>query len=219
MSHENQLHSHNKTGIDALVACLDRRRPILIQAHDFPDHDAVAAGFGLYELLQLRGIQAAFSYSGRIQSYSLSQAIQTLQIPIHASTSLDISDLTQIILVDGFIGNRNVTDLPGEVIALIDHHSPPEHPRVPYWDIRTDYGSCSSIIFDYFRQAGDEFTSNCATALLMGLMMDTAFMTRGYIRSTLMPSRLYFLRAIGELELECSKTLCRFLIWLFFAKP
>lgn len=179
MSHGSYKNNNQKVGLDALVASIDKRRPVLIQAHDFPDHDAVAAGFGLKVLLASRSIESQLCFSGRIQSNSLSEAIRILEIPIVSSASLTISDTTQIILVDGFIGNKNVTDLPGEVIGLIDHHTPPEQPRVAYWDIRTDYGSCSSIIFDYFRKSGETVPDRAATSLLMGLMMDTAFMTRG----------------------------------------
>lgn len=180
-------------GIDALVAYLDKSKPIVVQAHDFPDFDAVAAGFALKELLAERGIKADLCYSGRIESQSLTEAIRSLEIPIVESSNLNLTEATQIILVDGFIGNRNVTDLPGEVVALIDHHKPPERPTVPYWDIRTDYGSTSTIIWSYFDVAEVEVSHNCATSLLMGLMMDTAFMTRGVNRVDLAAfSALFF---------------------------
>jgi len=165
--------------LDALISVLNPQYKTVIQAHDFPDHDAVAAGFGLYTLLRGRGIDAEFCYSGGIQSASLFEAIKKLEIPIRSSSKLNLSEKTQIILVDGFIGNRNVADLPGEVVAVIDHHIPPSNPDIKYWDIRSEYGSCSTIIYGYFQEAGVEIPRNCATSLLMGLMMDTAFMTRG----------------------------------------
>jgi len=177
ISADKNLYAHK--GIDALVAHLDRLRPVVIQAHDFPDHDAVAAGFALRQLLRLRDIPAELCYSGRIQSNSLSEAVRMLSIPLHNSAELNLTNQTQIILVDGFVGNRNVTDLPGVVVALIDHHSPPERPTVPYWDIRKDYGSTSTIIWSYYHEAHIPVPPACATSLLMGLMMDTAFMTRG----------------------------------------
>ena len=131
MSISTDKNPYAHKGIDALVAHLDRSRPVVIQAHDFPDHDAVASGYALRQLLRLRDIPAELCYSGRIQSNSLTEAIRMLSIPLHNSSELNLTNQTQIILVDGFVGNRNVTDLPGEVVALIDHHSPPERPRVP----------------------------------------------------------------------------------------
>jgi len=179
MSNGTSREQPRKVGLEALLSILDRRRQVVIQAHDFPDHDAVGAGFGIKVLLATRGIDAVLCYSGRIQSNSLSDGIRLLSIPIVCSKDLILDQDTQIILIDGFIGNKNVTDLPGEVVGLVDHHSPPVTPRVPYWDIRIDYGSCSSIVYDYFRKTGTDVPRNCATGLLMGLMMDTAFMTRG----------------------------------------
>lgn len=166
-------------GLDALVGVLDPQRPVMIQAHDFPDHDAVAAGYGLWVLLGERGIPARFCYSGVIQSPSLEEAIRLLAIPVESGAGLDLPQDTQIILVDGFIGNRNISDIPGTVVALIDHHNPPQDPDLPYWDIRIGCGSCASIIHEYFITAGIPVPRNCATSLLMGILMDTAFMTRG----------------------------------------
>jgi nanoRNase/pAp phosphatase (c-di-AMP/oligoRNAs hydrolase) len=175
----NNPEDTGRKGIDALLAQLDRHRQIVIQAHDFPDHDAVAAGYALVVLLEDRGLKPLLCFSGRIQSLSLSEAIRLLDIPIKPASEIHIEQDAQIILVDGFVGNRNVSGLPGKVVGLIDHHSPPVRPNVPYWDIRVEYGSCSTILFSYFKKAGVTVPRNCATSLLMGLMMDTAFMTRG----------------------------------------
>lgn len=166
-------------GVDELVSHLDTAKPVYIQAHDFPDHDAVASAFGLMYLLLARGVESTLCYGGSVQSESLSEAIKLLEIPIHSTRTMTFTDDAQLILVDGFIGNRNMTGLPGTVVAVIDHHKPPEEPDCPYHDIRPDYGSCSTIFYEYFRDADAPMKKSVATMLLMGLMMDTAFMTRG----------------------------------------
>ncbi len=166
-------------GIDALVKVLARDKPVVIQTHNFPDHDAVAAAFGLALLLRYRGVPAILCYGGEMQSVSLVDAVRLLEIPIHACADVDLSVTSQIILVDGSSGSTNVTNLPGEICAIIDHHTPPADPEGIYHDIRETYGSCSTIITEYFGNAGIEITGNLATALLMGIMMDTSFLTRG----------------------------------------
>ncbi len=166
-------------GVDELVSHLDASKPVYIQAHDFPDHDAVASAFGLMHLLESRGVGSSLCYGGTIQSESLSEAIKLLEVPIYSTRLLAFDDDAQLILVDGFIGNRNMTGLPGTVVAVIDHHKPPEEPDCAYHDIRPDYGSCSTIFYEYFRGADVPMKKSVATMLLMGLMMDTAFMTRG----------------------------------------
>ncbi|AHC13532.1 DHH family phosphoesterase [Salinispira pacifica] len=180
--------------LNKLVSSLDPSRRVVIQVHDFPDHDAVASGFGLMRLLEPRDFRVELCYTGRIESNSLSSAVEQLEIPLVPSGDIEISDHDQLIIVDGFVGNRNVSELPGEIIGLIDHHSPPEKPTTPFFDIREEIGSCSTIIYDYYHESGLSFERNVATALLMGLMMDTAFMTRGVTRPDMKAfSELFFL--------------------------
>lgn len=166
-------------GIQELISHLDRARPVVIQAHDFPDHDAVASAYALEGLLAENGIEAKLCYGGEIQSASLSEAIHLLEIPISSCGELGLSDESQIIVVDGFIGNRNIRGVPGKVIGVIDHHKPPTEPDSPYWDIRPHYGACSTMLYEYYKIAKLDIDRSRATALLMGLMMDTGFMTRG----------------------------------------
>ncbi len=180
--------------LDSLLACLDKQQRVIIQVHDFPDHDAVASGFALCRLLEPRGYEVKLCYTGRLESISLESAVEMLHIPLSPSRDIEIVEEDQIIIVDGFVGNRNVTDLPGTLVGLIDHHSPPEKPSTPFYDIREDVGACSTMVYSYYREAGIGFERDVATALLMGLMMDTAFMTRGVTREDMNAfSELFFL--------------------------
>ncbi|MFP4484172.1 MAG: DHH family phosphoesterase [Spirochaetota bacterium] len=180
-------------GIQELISHIDAKRPLVIQAHDFPDHDAVASAFALAGLLKENGIEARLCYGGEIQSNSLTEAIRLLEIPIFSCTELGLSDETQIVVVDGFIGNRNIQGMPGDVIGVIDHHKPPTEPDSPYWDIRPHYGACSTILYEYYKIAKLDLDRPTATALLMGIMMDTGFMTRGVTPADLEAfSRLFF---------------------------
>jgi len=165
-----------------LLSILDPARQVVIQAHDFPDHDAVGAAFTLSWLLETRDYKPVLSYGGAIQSDSLTEVIRHLEIPIHAASQAGIEDNSQIIVVDGFVGNSNIAGLPGEVIGVIDHHVPPVPPVTRFHDIREDMGSCCTIVYQYVCENAKELPSRVATALLVGLMMDTGFMTRGVSR-------------------------------------
>ena len=163
----------------ALLGGLDRERQVVIQAHDFPDHDAVGASFALAHLLRHDGIEAVLSYGGAIQSASLSEEIETLGIPIAAMSEAGVHDDAQIIVIDGFVGNSNISGFRGTVYGVIDHHSPPVPPSTAFHDIRPDVGACCTIVFSYYVETGRETPHDVATALLIGLMMDSGFMTRG----------------------------------------
>jgi nanoRNase/pAp phosphatase (c-di-AMP/oligoRNAs hydrolase) len=164
-----------------LLEVLDKKKPVLIQAHDYPDHDAVAAGFSLLRLLRDLGFSCAFCYSGELQGFSVAGIMKDLEIPLVAVSSLEIHGEEQIILVDGVAGNRNVTRIAGApLVGIIDHHQPPaEIPECGFVDIRPDCGSCATIIYQYYLETLTEIPRDVATALLTGLMMDTAQMTRG----------------------------------------
>ena len=162
-----------------LISIIDTSRPLVIQAHDFPDHDAVAAAFALRSLLATYDVEADLCYGGQIQSNSLTEAISVLDIPIVSCRGAGLTEASQLVVVDGFVGNSNITGLPGEVVGVIDHHSPPDESECPFQDIRPEYGACSTMLYEYFRETDRPMERNVATSLLMGLMMDTAFMTRG----------------------------------------
>jgi nanoRNase/pAp phosphatase (c-di-AMP/oligoRNAs hydrolase) len=164
-----------------LLEVLDKNKPVIIQAHDYPDHDAIASGFSLMRLLQKFGFACEFCYGGEMQGFSVTGVIKDLFIPVVPASSLHITRQAQIILVDGIAGNMNVTNLSDfPLTGIIDHHQPPVHiPECPFVDIRPDFGSCSTIIYQYYLETMTEPPRDVATALLTGLTMDTAHMTRG----------------------------------------
>lgn len=185
--------------LSTLVERLDPDHPVIVQAHDFPDHDAVATAFALAELLRSRGIHASLCYGGTIQSESLQDAIAALAVHIRSVAETPISPEAQLIVVDGFAGNSNMTGVPGRLLAVIDHHPPPWKPDCEFADIRVGYGACSTILFEYYRDAGADMSDRVATALLMGVMMDTAFMTRGVSRMDLDAFDVLFRRGDWQL--------------------
>ncbi|MCF7928426.1 MAG: DHH family phosphoesterase [Spirochaetales bacterium] len=166
-------------GPEKLFSLLDRDSRVLVQTHDYPDHDAVAAAFGMFRLLDDAGYTVIVCYGGLLQSASLRDAVVDFQVPLERFEEVDVVESDQIIIVDGFLGNKNVSSIGGRVIGVIDHHPPPWEPTVPYADIRTEYGACASIIYEYLAAVGTEFERNLASILLMGIMMDTAYLTRG----------------------------------------
>ncbi|MBQ7609069.1 MAG: DHH family phosphoesterase [Desulfovibrionaceae bacterium] len=152
---------------------------LFIQTHDYPDPDAIASAFGLQAFLAHFGIHSLLCYSGEAERISVTTAIEAFNIPIfHFSDSLCMQSEDRIILVDGQKFNANMSDLPGTVIACIDHHPIRREPSYAFTDIR-QVGSCSSIIADYFLSAKIPLPRDVATMLLYGLHVDTGYMTRG----------------------------------------
>ena len=77
-------------------------------------------------------------------------------------------------------------------MAVIDHHLVKSPDDVLYNDIRSEYGACSTIIYSYFQELKLEIPRDICTALLAGLLMDTAQMSRGVCQADLIAySNLY----------------------------
>jgi nanoRNase/pAp phosphatase (c-di-AMP/oligoRNAs hydrolase) len=162
-----------------LVDSVRNEEYVYIQTHNFPDHDAVASAFGLQYLLRQFGKASHIIYEGDIQRDSLNKMIEDLNIHIRHNEEHYLAENHKIIIVDGCKGNKNVTDLVGDEIAVIDHHEVTATEDVRFVDIRPEYGACSSIIYDYFREYNLTVPRDVATALMIGINMDTALLTRG----------------------------------------
>lgn len=192
---------------DSFRALLDsiRQAPrVFIQTHNFPDPDAIASAYGLQQLLKTRGLDPYLCYKGSIDNMGIKHVIQAYGIDILEYSQIpDMIFDDKIILVDGQKLNANMTDLPGDEVACIDHHPDNSRCEYAYVDIRP-CGACSSIITQYFRDAGIPLDQRTATLLLYGLQKDTDNMTRGVTELDIEAFRQLFpladssmLRALG----------------------
>jgi nanoRNase/pAp phosphatase (c-di-AMP/oligoRNAs hydrolase) len=83
------------------------------------------------------------------------------------------------VLVDVQKENANLTDLVTDEVACIDQHNDNGFEEYRFKDVRPEYGSCSAIIAEYWRDAGILPPTNVATALLYGIRSDTDGLSRG----------------------------------------
>ncbi|HMU85501.1 MAG TPA: DHH family phosphoesterase [Leptospiraceae bacterium] len=172
---------HNK-----LISSLGGAKQVYIQTHNFPDHDAVATAYGLQYFLKRAGIQANVIYEGEVQRDSLKRMIQELNIDVRPASRYALTAEDKIIVVDGCKGNKNVTDLIGDEVAVIDHHQVTAPDDVKFADIRPEYGACSSIIYEYLNTQEGQIPQNVATALMVGINMDTSLLTRSVSKGDLL---------------------------------
>jgi nanoRNase/pAp phosphatase (c-di-AMP/oligoRNAs hydrolase) len=153
---------------------------LVIQTHDFPDHDAAASAFALGRLLNLKGYAVSLLYRGVIRSYSLKTMISELRIPLTRIDGMAPEPLRSrpCIVVDGNPANSNARPVTDYLFGIVDHHPKTDVPDCPFADIKTKYGSCAALAADYWKQAGLTPERDVATALLMGIEMDTDFLSR-----------------------------------------
>ncbi len=162
-----------------LLSELAKYQDIVIQCHDNPDADALASGFAIYEFLKSKGKESTFIYRGNhpVKKSNLNIMIEELGIPVEYAPDFDRSPQL-LITCDCQYGQRNVTKTDARNIAVIDHHQiTVELPRLS--EVRSNIGSCSTVIWDMLRKEGYDVNENknLATALYYGLYTDTNKLT------------------------------------------
>lgn len=157
---------------------LDKCEHLYIQPHDFPSHDAVSSSFAMQYLLAQFGFKCSIVYNGYINRIDLKNMINWLSIDIRHINKATLTPHDKIIVIDGCIGEKNVTDMPGLEVGVIDHNSVTAPDHVWYADIRPEFACSASIMVDYFRFFKIDIPEKIATALLVGLMSETKQLTR-----------------------------------------
>ncbi|MCR4780699.1 MAG: DHH family phosphoesterase [Ruminiclostridium sp.] len=148
---------------------------IAIQCHNFPDADTVATGYALYRYLEMNGKHPKLFYSGpqKMSKSNMLMMTERLEIPIeYVKETEHVPEL--LVTADCVFGESNVQRFEARNVAAIDHHlcrgTPPSMN-----EIRSNYGSCSSLIAKMLADEGVDINadSKIATALYYGLYMDT----------------------------------------------
>ncbi len=152
---------------------------VYLQTHDFPDPDSLASAYGLQMFLKAHGIESTICHAGEIEKNSTKKMIDAFRIKAYKTEDIpDMNEFDYIVTVDGQKFNSNLTDLPGDEVACIDHHPTVIPCYYQYSDLRI-CGACSSIVTNYFKESGTIPDVNTATALLYGIKMDTDSFNRG----------------------------------------
>lgn len=158
---------------------LEQYGRIVVQCHDNPDADALASAYGLYMYFKDKGKDISLIYSGNfiVQKSNLILMIEQLAIPaeyIKKENFEPLSEKDLLITVDCQYGAGNVTKLPAENVAVIDHHQL-EIEELPMMFIDSMCGSCSTIVWRML--VAEDYDANryseLATALYYGLYTDT----------------------------------------------
>ena len=91
--------------LEEIIANISTKR-VFIQTHNFPDPDAMACAYGLFELLKAKGVDAEICYKGSIDKTVTAKMVRLLDIAVKEYMSADkFSKEDEIILVDAQKGN------------------------------------------------------------------------------------------------------------------
>ncbi len=185
------------------------KRKVLIVTHNNPDPDALASALALRYLLHEKwGVGAVIAYGGIIGRAENRAMIRQLRIDIRPLQDMNTKNFSVVALVDSQPGAGN-NALPKYVIPdiVIDHHSPirAKSMRAKYYDIRTDYGSTSTILAEYLMAADlPDVHRRVATALMYGIKSDTRDLGRATSPKDIETLRFLYpkilFKALGKIE-------------------
>jgi len=161
-----------------LLELIKNYRNIYIQTHNYPDPDAIASAYALKELFQIKGKNAGIIYNGELQRSIILSMLDIMKINLKRFDKAFLTENDKVIVVDCSPDQTNVFPSGGDVIAVIDHHEYSSRLKIPFTDIRPDLGSVSTIIADYYFSLGIAPPKHAATALAIGINIDTAHFTR-----------------------------------------
>ncbi|MCM0083225.1 DHH family phosphoesterase [Geomonas sp. Red32] len=174
------------TYTNSLLTWVSGRGRILIVVHDNPDPDSLASAMALRHLFAVRlSREAVIAFSGMIgRSENLAMA-KLLQIPLTPFPLIDLKMFQVICLLDSqpLTGNNS---LPPEarVDVVIDHHPMREASTHCRWvDIRPEYGTTATILYDYLKVQGVSLGTKLATALFYAIKSETQDLGREATRT------------------------------------
>ncbi len=151
---------------------------IVIQCHDNPDPDSIAAGFGLYRYFKAHEKNVRLVYSGRLKitKPNILMFVRELEIPLEYVEEIEKPQL--LITVDCQYGGGNIKKMEADHIAIIDHHQQEvtDGENICYMDIRSFLSSASTIVWHLLIREGFKVQEddNLQTALYYGLLTDSS---------------------------------------------
>ncbi len=159
-----------------LKALWARGESLLIVMQNNPDPDAIAAACALRELAnRTAGLNCRFAYGGTIGRAENRELVHYLGFAFYPFDKISNykSDLIALVDTQPTAGNNPLPEGVQPDI-IIDHHPAIAASRgVAFADIRENYGSTSTILWEYLNEAKIVPDMPIATALLYGIRSDT----------------------------------------------
>ncbi|MGH9160362.1 MAG: DHH family phosphoesterase [Vicinamibacteraceae bacterium] len=148
---------------------------VLVLLHDDPDPDALASGLTLRYILRRRRATCTI---GAVQPMTRPENLRMarlLDIPVDTVTQASFEQYDRIATVDV---QPHYFDSLSRVDLVIDHHPEQTGYNAVFKDIRPDYGSTSTILWEHMRAVDLDVSERTATAMLYAIKSDTLFFAR-----------------------------------------
>ncbi|MEW6321566.1 MAG: DHH family phosphoesterase [Acidobacteriota bacterium] len=156
---------------------------VLILLHNDPDPDALASGLALRTLLRRTRQTAIIGCLQGVTRPENQRMVKLLDLHYEVVQPGDIPTFERIALVD--VQPHYFHGLLPQVDLVVDHHPEQTGYSAVFKDIRSDYGSTSTILTEHLRAVDLDISERTATAMLYAIKSDTLFFNRQANRADL----------------------------------
>jgi nanoRNase/pAp phosphatase (c-di-AMP/oligoRNAs hydrolase) len=171
-----------------LLRILSTKKKILVTTHIHPDPDALGSAMAMTVLLHRRLVidaekpqgeeppQVILAAKGRIGGGVNEAFLRATGVKVTPWEEIDPASFDAIVLLDTQ-PQFAFSPLPPEITptAVIDHHrGRGRKGGAKYWDVRSDVGATSSIVFSYFMELEEHLTPDLAATMLYAIESDLA---------------------------------------------
>lgn len=154
-------------------------KKITIQCHDNPDADTLGCAYALFRYFTDNGCTVKIVYGGKnkIKKANLKLLVEQLKMPVEHIKGSDyyVDEEGLLLTVDCQFGAGNVTMIPAEHVAVIDHHPKEISDDISMYNIKPNLGSCATLVWSMLMDEGYPINDSIeiSTALYYGLYTDT----------------------------------------------
>lgn len=163
---------------------LDGGDKIALLLQPDPDPDGIASALALRSLLGRNKVSTPIVSFGKVTRPENLAMLKLLDLEVQTIRPDELVSFDKVAMLDTQPGHFPFA--LKKVDAIIDHHPQVgEYENVPYVDIRSQYGSTSTILTEYLRAGALNIGQRLATALLYGIKSDTLHLNREVIDADL----------------------------------
>ncbi len=156
---------------------------VLILTHNDPDPDAIASGLALRTLLRRTKQTAIIGTMQPVSRPENQRMLKLLEIGVDTVTPEQCASYEKIALVD--VQPHYFGESLRHVDLVVDHHPETTGYTAVFKDIRSDYGSTSTILTEHLQAVDIDISERTATAMLYAIKSDTLFFNRQANRADL----------------------------------
>jgi nanoRNase/pAp phosphatase (c-di-AMP/oligoRNAs hydrolase) len=149
---------------------------VLILLHNEPDPDAMASGLALRNVLRRTKQTAVIGALQGVTRPENVRMVSLLDIHVEPIQPHEIPNYDRLAMVD--VQPHYFGGLVDRVDLVIDHHPEQSGYSAVFKDIRTNYGSTSTILTEHLRAVDANISERTATAMLYAIKSDTLFFNR-----------------------------------------